>query len=260
MILGIDVSHYDETIDWALLKRCGVEFAMVKISQGDYQRDPAAQKHLYGANNAGLICGVYHWCDPIRPDEAQTSFFLESLHQLPFHFVCLDVEQYWADWSNWPTPSNRVRSKKTGKKSARQTYRLNPFRISQNARTVASLIQKELPEKPLVIYTRTSFIEEYARPMTGWVSDYPLWLAQYPYWKELPAQTNWSDLLQRASLPYRLRLPKGCTSWQFWQCSGDRFLLPGVSSRPDVNVFNGSLADLQTWVRTGQEAADGAAG
>ena len=28
MILGIDVSHYDETVDWALLKKNGVEFAI----------------------------------------------------------------------------------------------------------------------------------------------------------------------------------------------------------------------------------------
>jgi GH25 family lysozyme M1 (1,4-beta-N-acetylmuramidase) len=254
MILGIDVSHYDETVDWALLKKNGVEFAIAKVSQGDYQRDPSAPKHLYGAHNAGLVCGVYHWCDPIRPDEAQTSFFLECLHQLPYQFICLDVEQYWSDWSGWPAQPIRPRKRKSLKKPVRQPYRLNPFRISQNARTVASLIRKELPEKPLVIYTRTSFVEEYARPMTGWLGEYPLWLAQYPLWRDLPVASNWSDLLERACVPYKLRLPGGCSAWHFWQCSGDRFLLPGISSRPDVNIFKGSQADLQAFIHTPQNS------
>ena len=64
MLLGIDVSHYDDAVDWPLLARSGVAFAIVKASQGDYYRDDQCKKHLAGAQAAGLRRGIYHWVDP----------------------------------------------------------------------------------------------------------------------------------------------------------------------------------------------------
>ena len=249
MILGIDVSRYDEKVDWKYLKAQGVEFAMVKATQGDYLRDASLERHVIEARSAGLTCGVYHWSDPLRPDEAQVSFFLSFIRTLPFQFLCLDVEQYWGDWNKW---SNQFAASTSGKrKGARRVAaapRISPSRISQNARTVATLIRKEYPEKRLVIYTRTSFVLEYARPMLRWLPEYPLWLAQYPYWRDLSNTINWSDLYAKIDQPHAIPRPTGCPPWTFWQCSGDHFTLPGISSRPDVNVFRGDRAELLRWL------------
>lgn len=256
MILGIDVSRYDEKIDWTYLKQQGVEFAIVKATQGDYLRDRSLEEHLTRARAAGLTCGVYHWSDPLRPDEAQVSFFLNSIRTLPWQFLCLDVEQYWSDWNKWSNQSNVVASgKRKGARKPPLPPRISPSRISQNARTVAALIRKEYPEKRLVIYTRTSFVLQYARPMLNWLPEYPLWLAQYPYWRDLPAAINWSDLYTKATQPHAVPHPHGCQPYTFWQCSGDRFTLPGISSRPDVNIFRGEVADLLRWAGNGSPTA-----
>ncbi len=242
---GIDVSRYDEQINWSDLKRNGVEFAIVKVSQGNYNHDPAAEGHLRGASSAGLMTGVYHWVDPLCEDGSQVEHLLNGCQGLPYQMVCLDVEQFWADWSAWPRIT--VKAGGSRKKKKKPLY-LSAERISQSARHMAEQLHAALPGTPVVIYTRTSFILEHARPMLTWLGQYPLWLAQYPYLRGTPADLNWSDLNALLSTTFRPNLPPGIKAWTFWQWSGDRFRLPGLSSHPDLNVFNGCLADLQAFV------------
>lgn len=105
-----------------------------------------------------------------------------------------------------------------------------------------------MPALPVVIYTRTSFILEHARPMLSWLGEYPLWLAQYPYLRGTPVNLNWSDLNALITTSSGPTLPPGIPTWTFWQWSGDRFHLPGISSYPDLNVFNGDLASLKRFM------------
>jgi GH25 family lysozyme M1 (1,4-beta-N-acetylmuramidase) len=252
---GIDVSHYDEKIDWPLLKQGGVEFAIVKVSQGDYRKDPACPDHLEKAALAGLTTAIYHWCDPICGDDSQLNYLLETLAGLAYQFVCLDVEQTWASWSAWPAPGvppgigGRPRKPKKKGKTKQAPDLLSPERISQNAHHLALGLRARLPQGvPVVIYTRTSFILEYARPMLAWLPQFPIWLAQYPLLRGTASTLDWSDLNQVLSTSFRPTLPPGCPAWTIWQWSGDRFRLPGISSHPDLNVFAGSNEDFRKFI------------
>lgn len=234
---GIDVSRYDERVDWSVLAAGGVSFMIAKATQGDYNRDPLLESHLTGAANAGLVTGVYHWCDPIQSDSDQLDFLVNSIHGLPYRFVCLDVEQHWANWADWPKP-------RRGKKNK---GRLSPEKISRNAWNLADGLRQQLPAgMPVVIYTRVSFIHEYARPMLNWLANFPLWMAQYPLLRGVGPSIQWSDLDGLLKKCLRPTLPRGSSRWTFWQWSGDRFNLPGISSHPDLNVFAGSRAELDS--------------
>ena len=60
--LGIDVSEWQENINWQEVKAAGYDFAIIRSSFGvNNQQDAAFQKHVAGAKAAGLDVGVYHY-------------------------------------------------------------------------------------------------------------------------------------------------------------------------------------------------------
>lgn len=239
MILGVDVSRYQPAVDWTLLKASGVEFVFIKATQGNYYRDPMLDQHVAGAHAAGLLVGLYHWCDPLSGDLAQAQYFLDKTANLPYYVAVADVEQQWADWTEWS--------------AGKITRILPPAQIASTARNC--LAHWTLRGRRALLYSRASFIRSYARPMLPWINDYPLWLAHYPYATGRVAAT-WDDIRGKyaPSIPGP-SLPDGAKTWRFWQFSGDKFLLPGIFadenrrrlSPTDLNFFNGTLAELRAF-------------
>lgn len=231
--LGIDASRWDLRLDWNQLKAGGVEFAILKASQGSALRDPRFETHLKCAAAAGLICAAYHWCDPTHDDRQQAENFLAAIAGKPVTFAALDVEQYWQDWNEW---------------SYKRVARLiSPRRISQSAQAVAAEI-KARSGLPVLIYTRASFVREYAAPMSAWLQEWDLWLAHYPYGGGRVTCT-WEQLGQHFPKVSGPALPEGCRAWRFWQFSAEKFVLPGAPSPLDLNFFNGDLTQLRAWCR-----------
>ena len=60
MIPGIDVSHYQGTIDWQKVKAAGIRFAYLKATQGASFVDPKLFDNYTGAKAAGIPIGLYH--------------------------------------------------------------------------------------------------------------------------------------------------------------------------------------------------------
>ena len=265
MLIGIDVSHYDEAVDWALLARSGVAFAIAKASQGDYYRDDQCKKHLAGAQACGLRTGIYHWVDPQCSPQKQVNFLLETVSTVQYEFICLDVEQH-APWlAAYPAkPVSRKAKLKPGqkgkwtRKQAAPSVNFSPRQISDSAEKMAQLLRSRV-DVPLVIYTRVSFIVEYARPMLTWLKTYPLWLAQYPLLPVPKSKLTWENLHEVHPRMASPLLPTGCSDWTFWQWSGDRLRLPGVSSCLDLNFFNGNAEDMDRFLRPKQDSISCAA-
>lgn len=74
-IRGIDVSAYQENVDWEQVKASGVEFVMIRLgyrgySKGTLAEDMCAQSHYQGAKAAGLKVGGYFFSQAITTQEA----------------------------------------------------------------------------------------------------------------------------------------------------------------------------------------------
>jgi lysozyme len=67
---GIDVSYYQETIDWPRVRRAGIRFAFIRVSDGALQRDPRFQANWAEAKRAGVVRGAYQF---FRPDQSVTA-------------------------------------------------------------------------------------------------------------------------------------------------------------------------------------------
>jgi GH25 family lysozyme M1 (1,4-beta-N-acetylmuramidase) len=76
---GLDVSHWDGTIDWATVKSQGAKFAYIKATEGTTYHDPRFSANYLHAYSQGIIRGAYHFA---RPDSsggaAQADYFARS--------------------------------------------------------------------------------------------------------------------------------------------------------------------------------------
>lgn len=72
---GVDVSQYQQEVDWQQVNAAGFDFAFVRIgyrgnTTGELYADELARQHLADARAAGLDLGVYFYSQAISPEEA----------------------------------------------------------------------------------------------------------------------------------------------------------------------------------------------
>jgi lysozyme len=61
---GIDVSHYQGSIDWAKVAAAGKRFAFIRASAGSLTADSRYTQNRTGARAAGVAVGAYHFANP----------------------------------------------------------------------------------------------------------------------------------------------------------------------------------------------------
>ncbi len=104
-LLGVDVSVHQDDIDWATVKKAGIDFAMVRLGfrgygTGEAQLDENYVQNIEGARAAGLDAGVYFFSQAITVDEAieEAQMVIDSLDGLDVNYpVVYDWEIIYDD-------------------------------------------------------------------------------------------------------------------------------------------------------------------
>ena len=102
--IGIDVSAWQDNINWKKAKKAGVEFAMLRIGYGpvsgnEIKMDKQFKNNLKGAKEAKVPIGLYFYsyAKTVEEAEAQAKWIVRQLDgqklDLPIAF----------DWENWST-------------------------------------------------------------------------------------------------------------------------------------------------------------
>ena len=90
---GVDVSIFNESVDWAALKAAGIDFAICRTGYGKSDFDENFQRNVEEAHKAGLICGAYHYSYALTPADGiieRAGILLE----LPVWFSMGDADGY----------------------------------------------------------------------------------------------------------------------------------------------------------------------
>ncbi|HEX3131758.1 MAG TPA: GH25 family lysozyme [Thermoanaerobaculia bacterium] len=194
---GIDVSHFQGTVNWTEVAASGIVFAFAKATDGITYLDPQFSVNWPAMKNAGLVRGAYHFYEPADDPASQAQHFLSNVTletgDLP---PVLDVEI-------------------TGGVSSEELW--------SGVATWLQTVQTAIGRQPL-LYTAPGFWNDNSPSLA--LTTYPLWLADY------------------ASQP---TLPNGWSTWHFWQHS-QTGTVPGVSTSVDLDLFNGTLLQLQEWL------------
>lgn len=97
---GIDVSKYQETINWTKVKNAGIQFAIIRVGYRGYQtgslaEDPCYAQNLQGCTSAGIPIGVYMFSQAVTTAEAEAEaeYILERIKGYPISLpVVMDYE------------------------------------------------------------------------------------------------------------------------------------------------------------------------
>lgn len=147
-IVGIDVSAHNGDIDFDKVKAEGIEFVIIKASEGGTFKDRKFVDNVRKARKAGLKVGAYHFFRFDTPGYLQGLNFVNSIHgrnlDLP---AIIDIEEF--------TNPNL------------QTTRLVTSRVIEMADHLESRGYR------VMLYTNK---KGHARFISGRLATYPLWL------------------------------------------------------------------------------------
>lgn len=77
ILTGVDVSGWQDEVDWQRLKENGVEYAYLKSTEGRTFVDPTYEVNRRNARKAGVITGAYHFFRPATPVLDQVDNFMK---------------------------------------------------------------------------------------------------------------------------------------------------------------------------------------
>ncbi|MDT0343078.1 lysozyme [Streptomyces litchfieldiae] len=201
-VQGVDVSHWQGTINWTSVRSSGIQFAWMKATEGTTYTDPSFDRNYPAAHAAGVIRGAYHFARPnVSGGATQANFFASnggawSRDNLTLPGV-LDIEHNPYGASCYGLSTTQMR-----------TW-INDFYNTYKART----------GRDVVIYTTASWWNSCTGSWTGMASKSPLWVA------------HWG-----VSSP---NIPAGFPTWTVWQYTSTGSV-SGISGNVDRNKFNGS--------------------
>jgi lysozyme len=77
---GIDVSYYQETIDWQRVQRAGIRFAFIRLSDGATLRDSMFATNWAESKRVGVVRGAYQFFRPDQSVTAQADLMIAAMH------------------------------------------------------------------------------------------------------------------------------------------------------------------------------------
>lgn len=153
-IHGIDVSKYQEFIDWENVRGMEVEkikigFAFIKATEGNGNKDLQFTRNWKKAKEAGITRGAYHFFLATKSGRTQAENFIDNVTleqgDLP---PVLDVEQ---------------------------TYGVSETKLRERVKEFLLIVENHFGVKP-IIYTNVDFYTQY---LEEGFDQYPLWVAHY---------------------------------------------------------------------------------
>lgn len=96
MVLGIDVSDYQASVDWPTVASAGYKFAFTKATQGTTFVAKTFETNWAGIKKAGMIRGAYHYVSGDQDPIKQAQFFWRTMQAAGYGTgdlpLVLDVE------------------------------------------------------------------------------------------------------------------------------------------------------------------------
>lgn len=149
-VRGVDVSHYQGEIDWAVLSAQHVQFAFLKATEGSSSRDEYFAQNWQNARAAGVKTGAYHFFSFDSAASTQADNFCAVVPAEPDALPPVIDLEYYRREGEMPAPAE----------------------ITASLRVLLERMRSFYGKKP-IIYTTKSCWENYLQDTD---LDYTLWI------------------------------------------------------------------------------------
>ncbi len=231
---GIDVSYYQGDIDWAKVKKAGVDFAIIRVgyrggSEGELHKDTKAEQNLQGAIDAGIQVGAYFFSTALNETEAleEAKYTVDIIKNYEITYpVAYDCEGYYT--------------------SGYRDYGLSSAQRSKNADTFLNYV--ESCDYAGILYENKSNLSDGQWELDTLAERYAIWVAQYPYYNT-DSKTLYSSYQQAvdksASTSYT-------GDYQFWQftSSGSVDGITGNDGKVDLDFEYKTTGSISSQLAT----------
>ncbi|HEU4355542.1 MAG TPA: glycoside hydrolase family 25 protein [Actinomycetota bacterium] len=196
---GIDVSHWNETIDWVQVADSGVTFAFAKASEGRSYVDPMYATNKVGAAANGVVFGAYHFA---RPDDTRR----DAIHEADHFVEIADLD-----------PGNLIPVL-----DIERTGGLGQRKVTRWILAWLSRVTERLGVRPMVYTSPNGWAARTGDTTAVADAGYTvLWVAHWGVAAPTVPAENW-----------------GGNGWRFWQYTDDG-AVPGIDGKVDLDWFLG---------------------
>jgi lysozyme len=168
-----------------------LSFVFIRATAGSNKKDARFNSNWRDAKARQLICGAYHYYRPNENSVDQARNFIQQVRlqkgDLP---PVLDIEKL---------PKSQ-----------------SVARLKKGLRRWLEIIEAHYNVKP-IIYSGERYYADFLRKE---FSDYPLWIANYNFWRNTLA-----------------------SDWEFWQFT-EKAKIAGIAGNVDLNIFKGDKNEL----------------
>ena len=148
---GIDVSHYQEEIDWKNVKvsKHPIKYVFVRATMGSNRKDKTFTYNWKKSKNAGFIRGAYHYYDPNQNSTEQANNFINTVKLKKGDFPpVLDIEEL---------------------------SKFGNSNLHAGLKNWLSIIEEHYKVQPIIY----SGLKHYEKNLESEFSNYPFWVAAY---------------------------------------------------------------------------------
>jgi hypothetical protein len=221
MLLGVDVWEGSLDIDEGVLIQAGVKYIIVRLNNmnGGHHKDANFDDQWLQAEP--FLRAPYFVYNPWVTGKLNAEWLLDNLPSKGVTRIFPDVEVKYPDYE--------------------------PVTYAQQVAIYKTEIAKYI-KYPQVCYTGQWFLSY----LSYWPIDWEYWWARYP-WALYPAQKQnipWDTLrLMIDAVGWNPDPQKKCPGIvKLWQCTADRYILPGCAGRPmDMIVALMTQPELTSW-------------
>ncbi|MDQ6631866.1 MAG: hypothetical protein M3Y82_08915, partial [Verrucomicrobiota bacterium] len=217
---GIDVSRWQGTIDWVSVKGSGVTFAWAQATRGAYLVNANFTANMSNGKAAGVLMGAYHFAFPATNSPS------------------VEADYFWATAGPYILADGKTLMPMLDMESFTGIVGATSYSDWANQwynNILAKAAAVGVTIKPVMYSSACSYCN-----MDSSSSMFGTWVANYSG-ADPQTGTPWSSC-SNCNL-------WGGGIWNFWQYSSTGSV-PGISGNVDLDVFNGTAAQLSTWVAT----------